>query len=209
MFKILIDTCVWLDLAKDYQEQSVLGVLEELVRQKQVSIILPRTVFDEFSRNKARVAEDGGRSLSTVLKRAKEVVHRLGDAQKKKMVVEQLNDVDYKLPSLAESAIESIGRIEKLFKSTNVVEAPDDVKLRAAQRAIDRRAPFHRQRNGIDDAILIETYTDLVKSRKPGAALPLSHTIRKISASRTRTTSFRTRTWQLVSRKSPRVITSI
>jgi hypothetical protein len=66
MFKILIDTCVWLDLAKDYQEQSVLGVLEELVRQKQVSIILPRTVFDEFSRNKARVAEDGGRSLSTV-----------------------------------------------------------------------------------------------------------------------------------------------
>jgi hypothetical protein len=39
MFKILIDTCVWLDLAKDYQEQSVLGVLEELVRQKQVSII--------------------------------------------------------------------------------------------------------------------------------------------------------------------------
>jgi len=84
MFKILIDTCVWLDLAKDYQGQSVLGVLEELVRQKQVSIILPRTVLDEFSRNKARVAEEGGRSLSTVLKRAKEVVHRLGDAQKSK-----------------------------------------------------------------------------------------------------------------------------
>lgn len=168
MFKILIDTCVWLDLAKDYQGQSVLVVLEELVRQKQVSIILPRTVLDEFSRNKARVAEEGGRSLSVVLKRAKEVVHRLGDAKKKQMVVEQLNDVDYKLPSLAESAIESIGRIEKLFNCTNVVEAPDDVKLRAAQRAIDRRAPFHRQRNGIDDAILIETYADLVKSRKPG-----------------------------------------
>jgi hypothetical protein len=64
--------------------------------------------------------------------------------------------------------MESIGRIDKLFNSTNVVEAPDDVKLRAAQRAIDRRAPFHRQRNGIDDAILIETYADLVKSRKPG-----------------------------------------
>ncbi len=60
MFEILIDACVWLDLAKDYQGQSVLGVLEELVRQKQVSIILPRTVLDEFSRNKARVAEEGG-----------------------------------------------------------------------------------------------------------------------------------------------------
>jgi predicted nucleic acid-binding protein len=71
MFKILIDTCVWLDLAKNYQWQGVLGVLEALVREKQVSIILPRTVLDEFTRNKARVAEEGGRSLSTVLKRAK------------------------------------------------------------------------------------------------------------------------------------------
>jgi hypothetical protein len=171
MFKILIDSCVWLDLAKDYQRQAVLGVLEELVRQNKVSIILPRTVLDEFTRNKARVAEESGRSLSSVLKRAKEVVHRLGDAKQKRMVLEQLNDLDYKLPSLGEAAIESIGRIDKLFGSTTVVETSDEVKLRAAQRAIDRRAPFHRQRNGIDDAILIETYTDLVKSRKPGDRL--------------------------------------
>jgi hypothetical protein len=168
MCKILIDTCVWLDLAKDNQGQGVLGVLETLVRQKQVSIILPRTVLDEFTRNKARVAGEGSRSLSTVLKRAKEVVHRLGDAKNKQIVLDQLNDVDYKLPSLGESAIEAIGRIEKLFSSTTVVETSDEVKLRAAQRAIDRRAPFHRPRNGIDDAILIETYADLAKNRMAG-----------------------------------------
>ncbi len=34
MFKILIDTCVWLDIAKDYQRQPVLGVLEALVRAR-------------------------------------------------------------------------------------------------------------------------------------------------------------------------------
>ena len=55
LFKILIDTCVWLDLAKDYQQQALLGVLEELVRQNRVEIILPRTVLDEFTRNGARV----------------------------------------------------------------------------------------------------------------------------------------------------------
>jgi hypothetical protein len=168
MFKILIDTCVWLDLAKDNQGQGVLGVLETLVRQKQVSIILPRTVLDEFTRNKARVAGEGSRSLSTVLKRAKEVVHRLGDAKNKQIVLDQLNDVDYKLPSLGESAIEAIGRIEKLFSSTTVVETSDEVKLRAAHRAIDRRAPFHPPCNGIDDAILIETYADLAKNRMAG-----------------------------------------
>ena len=41
------------------------------------------------------------------------------------------------------------------------------MKLRAAQRAIDKRAPFHRQRNGIDDAILIEIYADAVAAKAP------------------------------------------
>ena len=43
-FKILIDTCVWLDLAKDYQQQPILSALEELIRHGDVELILPRTV---------------------------------------------------------------------------------------------------------------------------------------------------------------------
>ena len=46
MFKILIDTCVWLDLAKDYRRHAALGVIEELVRYGRVDIILPRTVVE-------------------------------------------------------------------------------------------------------------------------------------------------------------------
>lgn len=37
MSKILIDTCVWLDLAKDHQRQAVLGVLEEPRRLGEIS----------------------------------------------------------------------------------------------------------------------------------------------------------------------------
>ncbi len=50
MFKILIDTCVWLDLAKDYQQQAILAALEELIRHGEVELLLPRTVIDEFAR---------------------------------------------------------------------------------------------------------------------------------------------------------------
>lgn len=165
MFNILIDTCVWLDLAKDYHQQPLLGVLEELIRTKEVSLILPRTVAEEFARNKARVIEESSRSLSSTLKRVKEAVDKFGDPRRKRMVLRQLSDVDHKLPSLGEAAVETVGRIEKLFRSTAVVEISDDIKLRASQRAIDRKAPFHRQRNGIDDAVLIETYGDIVRTR--------------------------------------------
>lgn len=164
-FNLLIDTCVWLDLAKDYQQQTILSALEELIRQGSIALILPRTVVDEFARNKARVIEESSRSLSSTLKRVKEAVLKFGDPRKRNAVLRQLNDVDHRLPTLGEAAVDTVGRIEKLFAHTSIIEICDSVKLRAAQRAIDKRAPFHRQRNGIDDAILIEVYADITAAK--------------------------------------------
>jgi hypothetical protein len=161
----LIDTCVWLDLAKDYHQQAQLGILEELIEVGELSLIVPRVIVDEFARNRARVIDDSSRSLSTTLKRVKEAVDKFGDPRRKRMVLRQLNDVDHRLPTLGEAAVATVGRIEKLFAQADIIQTLDTVKLRAAQRAIDKRAPFHRQRNGIDDALLIETYSDIVGAK--------------------------------------------
>jgi PIN domain len=167
VFRILIDTCVWLDLAKDYHQQAILGALEELLRQDEISLILPRPVVDEFARNKARVIEESTRSLSSTLKRVKDVVEKFGDPRRKRVVLSQLNDVDHRLPTLGGAAAQTGSRIEAMFARSAIIDTSDAVKLRAAQRAIDKRAPFHRQRNGIDDAILIETYADAIRAKTP------------------------------------------
>jgi hypothetical protein len=182
-FNILIDTCVWLDVAKDYQQQAILAAFEELVRQGDIALILPRIVVDEFARNKARVIEDASRSLSSTLKRAKEAVEKFGDPRKKSAVLHQLNDVDHRLPTLGSAAVDTVGRIEELFANTPIIEISDAVKLRAAQRAIDKRAPFHRQRNGIDDAVLIELYADAVTAKPaPGSRFAfVTHNIKDFS----------------------------
>jgi hypothetical protein len=46
MFKILIDTCVWLDLAKDPRQLPLLAVVEEMVKAGMVTLIVPRLVLD-------------------------------------------------------------------------------------------------------------------------------------------------------------------
>jgi hypothetical protein len=122
-------------------------------------------VVDEFARNKARVIEESGRSLSGTLKRIKEAVEKFGDPRRKNMVLRELNDVDHRMPTLGGAAAETVSRIQKLFTGTAVIDISDAVKLRAAQRAIEKRAPFHRQRNGIDDAILIEIYADAIGAK--------------------------------------------
>jgi hypothetical protein len=164
-FNVLIDSCVWLDLAKDYLQQPILSALEGLAKQGDVVLILPRTVVDEFSRNKARVIEDSSRSLSSTLKRVKEAIEKFGDPRQRDAVLEQLNDVDHRLPTLGSAAGSTVARIEEVFARTPVIEITDAVKLRAAQRAIDKRAPFHRNRNGMDDAILIELYAQIVAAK--------------------------------------------
>jgi predicted nucleic acid-binding protein len=166
-FRILIDTCVWLDLAKDDHQRALLGVLEELIELGEISLIVPRVIVNEFARNRARIIEESSRSLSTTLKRVKEAVDKFGDPRRKRLVLRQLNYVDQRLPTLGEAAVETVGRIDGLFARVDIIETSDAVKLRAAQRAIDKRAPFHRQRNGIDDALLIETYSDIDIAKAP------------------------------------------
>jgi hypothetical protein len=101
------------------------------------------------------------------MKRVKEAIEKFGDPRKKGLVLSQLNDVDHRLPILGEAAVGAISQIENLFARTPVIEISDTVKLRATERALDKRAPFHRQRNGIGDAILIETYADVVGTKAP------------------------------------------
>jgi hypothetical protein len=162
MLRVLIDTCVYLDLAKDYRHQPTLRALEQLINVGEVSLVLPRQAVDEFARNKQRLIKESGKSLSSTFKRVKAAVREFGREDGVDSAIEQLDDVDHRVTILGEAVNESIARIEAIFAKATVIETTDAVKLRAAQRAVDKRAPFHRDKNGMGDAILIETYRDVL-----------------------------------------------
>lgn len=162
---MLLDTSVWLDVAKDERQAPILAVIEEMVKQKLLALIVPRIVVDEFQRNRDRIAKDSAKGLSSHFKRVKEAIGRVGgDKRRVKAVLTHLDNVNHKLPILGGSAVASLDRIQALMKASAIVEASDAAKLLAAQRAIDKRAPFHRDRNSMADAVLIETYGQLVNA---------------------------------------------
>jgi hypothetical protein len=53
-----------------------------------------------------------------------------------------------------------------VFKSATIIDTTDQIKLRAAQRAIDKLAPFHRNKNCFNDAIIFETYAECLNEKK-------------------------------------------
>lgn len=166
MFRMLVDTCVWLDLARDRKQLPVLEVVEEMLRRGLISLIVPRVVLDEFRRNRERIAKESAKSLATHFRLVKDAVERLGGNKRKtRVVLSHLDDVGHKIPIVGGTAVGTLDRIEKLLAGSPIIETSEAVKLGAAQRALDGKAPFHRNKNAIADAILIETYAACLREK--------------------------------------------
>ncbi|WP_292479632.1 PIN domain-containing protein [Mesorhizobium sp.] len=144
MHRLLIDTCVWLDLAKDYRNQPVIAALEDFLDHEDFGLIVPQVVLDEF-----RVAADAKRSLQSHFSLVRDAVRRFGDESEVDATIKALNEVDHSAVYKGEAVNESIERIEQLLFAAEAVPATQAVKARAADRALAGVAPYHRQKNSI------------------------------------------------------------
>jgi predicted nucleic acid-binding protein len=164
LLKILVDTSVWLDLARDYREQPVIAALEDLIEANQIQLIIPEIVIEEFHRNKARVTDETQRGLQSHFRLVREAVNRFADDASKSETLKALNEVDHAIVTKGDALNDSIARIETLLKSSPAVPATAVIKERVTERAIANKAPYHRGRNSVGDAIIIETYAAVVTS---------------------------------------------
>ena len=76
-----------------------------------------------------------------------------------------------------DAAAEGVQRIEKFLSRSVEIKTSSDIKLAAAERAINNNAPFHRQRNSMNDALLIEIFGEQQKGRG-GHYLFVTHSIK-------------------------------
>lgn len=166
MFHLLIDTSVWLDLAADQRQSSLLDVLIEFLGEGQATLVLPSTVVNEFHKNRERVAKASAKSLASHFGQVRDAIKKVdGDKRQKEKVLNFLADVDHRIPLIGGAAQATLARIDELFKKTTVVEPSDQAKVRAADRAISRKAPCHHEnKNSMADAVLIETYFERLRS---------------------------------------------
>lgn len=162
--RLLVDTCVWLDLAKDYRDRPVISALEDLVESGEIELIVPQQVLDEFDRNKTRIIDDARRGLQSHFRLVRQAVNQFGDDQRKADVLAGLNEVDHQIAVEGDAVGGSIERIDKLLRCTPALATTDEIKQRVTDRALASLAPYHRPKNSVGDAILVEIYIDLVSS---------------------------------------------
>ena len=162
--KLLIDTSVWLDLAKDYRRSAVLTAIEELIDAGTIELIMPKVIVDEFARNRDSVVEHSRRSLSSHIKRVREAVLEFAEEERQASTLRELGEIEHTLAMKGEVSRRTLERIERAMASCPSIAPSEDTKGRVVERALAKRAPFHRSKNSVADALLIEMFVEAAEA---------------------------------------------
>ncbi|HCR2157015.1 TPA: DUF4935 domain-containing protein, partial [Enterobacter asburiae] len=129
-----------------------------------IKILLPDLIRVEYERNKDRVIEATRKRLANEFRVVKSAVESFG-GQGKDAALKALDDVNHRLPILSEATQGTVNRVLKLFETAHKIAVSDNAKIKAAERAIAKKAPFHKQKNSVADAVLAELFLEFKVAR--------------------------------------------
>lgn len=155
---LFVDTCVWLDLAKQVDGGKMVAILRELHDQGRIRLIVPQIVLDEFERNREKVQKDMTRSVSSKFREVRNAISEHGRGDGKQVAISQLDDITHKGPLINQLATQNFDAILDLLRMNEPTTADSELTARVIERALTKLAPFHREKNSVADALLIEMY---------------------------------------------------
>ena len=161
LYRVMIDTCIWLDLARNYRAAPLVRALYDMCDNAELEIIVPDIVKEEFERNKDRVLAEATKSVQSTLKTLKSALPTFLDPVAQKDALDAIQGLDFTsatggMPSILDQVEELMGHPENIEIESTIFQ-----KARAANRALDKHAPCHQGKNSVADAVLFEIYDEL------------------------------------------------
>lgn len=164
MYYLIIDTCVWIDLCKEFPKVS--AKLTDLVERGKVRLLLPQIVIDEWNRNKeSKIVAAKLQGIRTRRKHAKELLPLVleDDAEEFARIVGQIQERE---PEIGNQIQRDTEAIESLFDHASTIKPPitQDVESRAVEFALEKKAPF-KSKNSMADALILFSCVEYVENR--------------------------------------------
>ncbi len=162
MLHLLVDTSTWLDLAKRRDGQKWIVALRVLAHQGEIALYAPALVLDEFERNRPRIEASMTASVTERFRLIKQDLDAYGGSDQED-ALQVIEGLAYQVPLIGAMTTRNFDDIVALLKQGDQLEPGDEERARVVQRGLDKRAPFHRSRNSVADALLIELYATAVE----------------------------------------------
>ncbi|WP_456768099.1 PIN domain-containing protein [Bradyrhizobium sp. USDA 3650] len=106
---LLLDTCVWLDIAGDHRNRHLIHTMESL-NGISLYFLVPRLVLEEFTRNKERLVKESAQSLSSALRRTRDTTERFGSRRRKATVLNEIDELERSLTNFGDQIAELVTR---------------------------------------------------------------------------------------------------
>lgn len=146
MLHLLVDTSTWLDLAQRRDGQRWIVALRVLVHQKEVVLLVPSVVIDEFDRNEERIQSAMTSSIASRFKQIRQDLVTYG-TDEDAHAVEIIEDLGRHLPLVGAMTTRNFREIRELLIDGRTVEPTDAEITRVVERGLRKAAPFHSNKN--------------------------------------------------------------
>lgn len=94
---LMIDTCIWIEIAKNPSYKSLTITLKHLVETDQIKILTTDIIKDEFIRNKDKLLEIGRQNFSQNIKNLNTLIKEDSENKNIKALLKELDNINLKV----------------------------------------------------------------------------------------------------------------
>jgi hypothetical protein len=155
---LLLDTCVWLNLA-DWREAEVLNALLAMVTAKEITLVVPDLVLDEFTRNEESTLEKREKTAKSHIKSLRPWVDLLENEPDKVQLLGLLDALNSQAGNRTAISKKSTEAVKGLM-TTKSTPSPTTqaIKNTAYDVCLSKAPPCHRGKNSLADAVILEHF---------------------------------------------------
>jgi hypothetical protein len=164
VLRLLIDTSVWLNIAKRRDGQQIIVPLRVLLYQKKLEILVPALILDEFDRNRPRAEAATTQSVKERFRLLRQDLQDYGDDEAQKWIA----DMVHQIPHASARSLQNFSEISELLRRGTLLEPSTENYAAVVRRGLEKKAPLHQDKNSVADALLIEQYTSVLTADERG-----------------------------------------
>ncbi|TGL35937.1 PIN domain-containing protein [Leptospira perdikensis] len=161
MIKIYIDTCVWLTICSKFKYRQITNKLISLATDRKISILTNDIILDEFIRNEEHVKKSYIQSFKSSVDQVKILYDFVSEEEKVLLqkLIAYAKSNEQKIIDKTNFSFQIVKNFLQSHLATKVTISPE-LRVKIIDLALEKRAPFHRNKNSIADALHILSYKD-------------------------------------------------
>ncbi|MTJ55767.1 hypothetical protein FJR38_25430 [Anabaena sp. UHCC 0253] len=162
MINLVIDTCVWLNLAANPDLYETIEAIKEIFDSQKFQLILPSVLITEFERNRVHLKLNFEKEIKKYLKQLKDLQKLL--PSKERELSKFIDETQQLLANGGDGIRTNLELIDLLFKNAKVFEVTDAMMVEASHRTINHIAPATSpKRSSTGDCLIWLTVLEILK----------------------------------------------